>query len=413
MKKTTFALLTASALALAAVLALVAALGWRATPAEAAPPAQAANFITVTVKVGDHLGKYARLYGTSGHAMLAANPQIKDGNLIYPDQVITIPVVRTTTPSLTTPFYYTVQSGDTLTSIGRKFEMDPSVVAYANGITDGIAVLGKIYLIPAGPHQHFVLAGETLRVIAEQYGTTVTFLLTGNNLPNPDLIYVGQPIFIPIIFDAKPVPLSGAATPAPAGTTTPGPSPTPKPPTATPGPTATRTPVPTPAIGDFIVVTVRSGESLLTYVYRYGVTGSSIRAVNPQLTDPNIIFPGDLIVIPVPVSFTPSRTTPFFYGVVAGDTTASIAGKFEVDVEVLTAHNPGANFAVGSTILVPAGPHLYTVIAGDDLKGIAAKYGTTVDFLLTGNNLPNPDLIFPGQQIFIPTQYNAVPKGYN
>jgi LysM repeat protein len=343
--------------------------------------------------------------------MLAANPQIKDGNLIYPGQVITIPVVRTTTPSLTTPFYYTVQSGDTLTSIGRKFEMDPSVVAYANGITDGIAVLGKIYLIPAGPHQHFVLAGETLRVIAEQYGTTVTFLLTGNNLPNPDLIYVGQPIFIPIIFDARPVPLTGGGTPAPTGT--PGPSPTPNPPTATPGPTATRTPVPTPATGDFIVVTVRSGESLLTYVYRYGVTGSSIRAVNPQLTDPNIIFPGDLMVIPVPVSFTPSRTTPFFYVVVAGDTTASIAGKFEVDLEVLTAHNPGANFAVGSTILLPAGPHLYTVIAGDDLKGIAAKYGTTVDFLLTGNNLPNPDLIFPGQQIFIPTQYNAVPKGYN
>ncbi len=411
MKKTTFALLTASALALAAMLALVAVLGLHAVPAEAAPPAQASNFITVTVIAGDYLGKYARLYGASGHAMLAANPQIKDGNLIYPGQVITIPVVRTTTPSLTTPFYYTVQEGDTLTSIGRKFEMDSSVVAYANGITNGIAVLGKTYLIPAGPHQHFVLAGETLRVIAERYGTTVTFLLTGNNLPNPDLIFVGQPIFIPIIFDARPVPLTGGGTPAPTGT--PGPSPTPRPPTATPGPTATRTPAPSPAPGSFIFVTVRSGESLLTYVYRFGVTGSSIRAVNPQLIDPNIIFPGDVITIPVLVSFTPSRTTPFFYVVAAGDTTTSIAGKFEMDVEVLTAHNPGANFAVGSTILLPAGPHLYTVVAGDDLKGIAAKYGTTVDFLLTGNNLPNPDLIFIDQQIFIPTQYNAAPKGYN
>jgi spore germination protein len=70
-------------------------------------------------------------------------------------------------------------------------------------------------------------------------------------------------------------------------------------------------------------------------------------------------------------------------------------------------------FSAGTTLLVPAGPHLYTVKAGDELRTIAARYGTTVEFLLTGNNLPNPDRIYIGQLIFIPVQYHAQPIPLN
>jgi LysM repeat protein len=154
---------------------------------------------------------------------------------------------------------------------------------------------------------------------------------------------------------------------------------------------------------------VRSGESLVTYTFRYGVTGASLMAVNPQLRDPNLLFPGDVITIPVVSTFTPSRTTPFFHVVPAGENAALVSLKFEMLPGVLMAANPGASFAPGTTILVPAGPHVYTAQAGDELRTIAAKYGTTVEFLLTGNNLPNPDLIFIGQQIFIPIRYNAAP----
>lgn len=406
MKKTM--LLIGSSLAL--TLALVALALSASTPPVLAAPAEqtASGYITVTVKAGDNLGKYARLYGVTGSALMAANKQLKDGNLIYPGQTITIPVVKTTTPSLTTPFYYTVVSGDTLTSIGRKFEMSPNVIANANGITDGTVVLGKTLLIPAGPHEHIALAGETIKSIAAYYGVSVQHMLNSNNLPNPDVIYAGQPVYIFTVYNAKPVPLTGSGTVVPTATTKPGATATPVP-TAKPG---TATPVP-PSAGNYIKVTVKDGESLVTYVYRYGVRGSQIRAANPQLSDPNLLRPGDVVTIPVVASFTPSRTTPFFYIVQAGDTVASIAAKFEMDKNVLTANNTGASFAAGSTILLPAGPHLYVVKVGDDLKGIAAKYGTTVDFLLTGNNLPNPDFIYAPQEIFIPIQYNAVPKGYN
>src|ERR1041384_5581070 len=43
----------------------------------------------------------------------------------------------------------------------------------------------------------------------------------------------------------------------------------------------------------------------------------------------------------------------------------------------------------------------YVVRAGDDLKTIAARFGTTWQILAAVNNLPNPNLIFPGQRLII------------
>jgi lysozyme len=310
--------------------------------------------------------------------------------------------VSTTTPSLTTPFFYTVQAGDTLLVIARRFEQYPDVIATANALQNDVVVVGRTLLMPAGPHLHFTVQGETLRTIAARYGTTVDFLLTGNSLPNPDRIFVNQPIFIPIRYNAAPIPITPLATPVPN--------------TPVPGATPTAGPSPTPIPGsnpNFIRVTVRAGESFVTYVARYGVTGGVLRQANPQILDPNLIFPGNIVIVPVLVSNTPSRTTPFFYGVQGGETAASIAAKFEMTADTLTRANPGANFAAGSTILVPAGPHLYAVRQGDTLSGIAAKFGTTVDVLLGANSIPNPNTLPVGQQLTIPTQFNKQPLPYN
>lgn len=539
----------AGLMGLAVAMSLVVSVGGSVRLVRAAPAVQTGDFITVTVKPGETLATYARLFGTSGGAILRVNPNIENGNIIYPGQVIVIPVIRSTTPSLTTPFYYTAQEGDTLVAVSRRFELDPGAIARANGVAE--LTPGQTYLMPAGPHVYYLRPGDTLRTVAQRYRVSIDFLLNGNSLPNPDLVYAGQPIFIPIIFDAQPLPIT--ELPPPASTATPGPTATlvappgfiavtvqpgdslvtyvnrykvsasaiiaanpsiqanpallfpgqvllipvgsatatavaatpglppldgnyiritaqagdtlltyvqtysvtasaiiavnpelwPDPniirvgqtitipiasavtptPTGTPvpaqtvPPTATRTPTPapnlTPISGNFIQITVRRGESLATYVTRYGVSGSSILAVNPSIqANPALIFVGQTLVIPVPVSFTPSRTTPFFYEVAAGENAATIALKFEMATDTLTRANPGVTIAPGATILVPAGPHLYTVKPGDELRDIAALYGTTVEFLLTGNSLPNPDLIYPGQLIFIPVQYNAAPKPF-
>lgn len=45
----------------------------------------------------------------------------------------------------------------------------------------------------------------------------------------------------------------------------------------------------------------------------------------------------------------------------------------------------------------------YVVVKGDTLSGIASKYGTTYQELASYNNISNPDLIYVGQVIKIPT----------
>ena len=43
----------------------------------------------------------------------------------------------------------------------------------------------------------------------------------------------------------------------------------------------------------------------------------------------------------------------------------------------------------------------YTVVKGDTLWGIAKTYGVTVDQLVAWNNIPNRNLIHPGDKIKI------------
>jgi len=164
---------------------------------------------------------------------------------------------------------------------------------------------------------------------------------------------------------------------------------------------------------DNIVHTVRNGENLLHLTNFYGVSASRIRAANPTWLDPNLITPGQMLVIPVAWSSTPSVTTPFFYTVQAGENSLAIALKFEIDHQALARAN-GSRFypfavQTGQTILVPAGPHLHRVLARETLNGIAAAFCTNADRLATANSLAEPGRLFVGQQILIPIQYNARP----
>lgn len=55
----------------------------------------------------------------------------------------------------------------------------------------------------------------------------------------------------------------------------------------------------------------------------------------------------------------------------------------------------------------------YTVKKGDTLSGIAAKFGTTVDDILAVNpQITNPDLIYPGQEIVLPSSNDISKKEY-
>ncbi|AGA69393.1 LysM domain-containing protein [Desulfitobacterium dichloroeliminans LMG P-21439] len=47
-------------------------------------------------------------------------------------------------------------------------------------------------------------------------------------------------------------------------------------------------------------------------------------------------------------------------------------------------------------------PITYVVRQGDSVYLIAQRFGTTMQAIILANNLSNPDLIFPGQVLYIP-----------
>ena len=55
---------------------------------------------------------------------------------------------------------------------------------------------------------------------------------------------------------------------------------------------------------------------------------------------------------------------------------------------------------------------LYTVQPGNTLWGIAQYFGTTVEDILRYNNIQNPDMIYPGQQIRVPVGMGNIRKWY-
>jgi plastocyanin/phage tail protein X len=109
------------------------------------------------------------------------------------------------------------------------------------------------------------------------------------------------------------------------------------------------------------------------------------------------------------------------YFVRQGDTLFSIARRFGVSVQAILAANPGIRnpnrIFAGQQLIIPPGmpaPQVYLVQRGDTLFRIAFRFGTNVQALLAANpGIRNPNRIFAGQQLIIPTRFGAPYGGYN
>ncbi|MCI8401048.1 MAG: LysM peptidoglycan-binding domain-containing protein [Lachnospiraceae bacterium] len=91
---------------------------------------------------------------------------------------------------------YTVARGDTLWKIAGRFGTTPEAVAERNGITDPNRIYeGQRLQIPLGERAvctYVVKKGDTLSGIAKSLGTTVSVLAGLNMIRNPDRIRTGQ-----------------------------------------------------------------------------------------------------------------------------------------------------------------------------------------------------------------------------
>jgi LysM repeat protein len=99
---------------------------------------------------------------------------------------------------------YRVAAGDTLSGIAQRFYGNANLypaIAAANGIADPqIISVGQTLVIPDGHHVYTVVAGDTLSAIAQRfYGNANLYpgIANANVIPNPDLINIGQVLYIP------------------------------------------------------------------------------------------------------------------------------------------------------------------------------------------------------------------------
>jgi len=146
-----------------------------------------------------------------------------------------------------------------------------------------------------------------------------------------------------------------------------------------------------------------------------------------------------LLALPVAASAETAQTAggsgcAQFYRIKCGDTLSRIARTYGTSVNYLTWLNGIANpnyIVAGTTICVrmkpvhppappppppppppgppsppPPPPHhggfYYTVRCGDTLGNIAGRYGWTAMYLARVNGIPNPNLIYAGQVLWIP-----------
>ena len=103
---------------------------------------------------------------------------------------------KSETPSAS---YYTVKAGDTLSGIATQFNTTYQYLASVNSIDNpNVIYAGQKLIVPQKADEviYTVQPGDTLSSIASKYNTTYQNIAAINNISNPDLIYAGQTLKI-------------------------------------------------------------------------------------------------------------------------------------------------------------------------------------------------------------------------
>ena len=251
--------------------------------------------------------------------------------------------------------YYTVQSGDSLWSISKKFGISVDELKQANNLTSNLLSIGQNLYIPnkktdVTTSEYVVSKGDTLYGIAQKFGTTVDNLKSINNLTT-DSLAIGQILKIP-----------------------------------------------SEEVSSTNTYTVKSGDTLYGIASKYNTTVDELKSLN-NLTS-NTLSIGQTLKIP---SGTTSNNTST-YTVVKGDTLYGIANKYNTTVDELKSLNNLTNntLSIGEVLKVPSSGNVtYTVKSGDTLYSIAREFGTTISAITDLNNLETT-LLSVGQKLLLP-----------
>ena len=238
--------------------------GQRLTIPGSAAASRPTGAATVTVQAGDTLSDIAAREGVGLSQLMQANG-ISNADLVVVGQRLSIPGRRAAAPAAAArpnqpTATYTVKSGEILSEIAARFNTSTERLIQLNAIRDpNLVISGTRLQVPVPPRppapkppavnrnaqEHVVRPGESLSVLAERYGTSVSRLVALNQLEDPERLLVGTRLKL-----RGTPPAPRAAQPAPKAT--PKPTPTKPAPTAAPAPqpaattTAAAAPTPTP-----------------------------------------------------------------------------------------------------------------------------------------------------------------------
>ena len=180
-------------------------------------------FMTYVIRPGDTLYTIAQRFNTTLNALLAANPQITNPNLIVVGQTINIP--ENSSPAANCPVLRQGDRGPAvrrLQTLLRIAGFDPgsidgiygsrtqaALLAFQHSVREievsGIAdietwtALGAECEATPGVIKYTIRPGDSLYIIANRFNVTVSQILRANPaISNPSLIFAGQVINIPV-----------------------------------------------------------------------------------------------------------------------------------------------------------------------------------------------------------------------
>lgn len=267
---------------------------------------------------------------------------------------------------------YTVQKGDSLWSIAKRFNVGVNELKNANNLSSNLISVGQKLVIPGvAPSDqtnvtYVVQKGDSLWSIANANNTTVDELVNLNDLVN-NTIYVDQVLKIPN---------SGNS-----------------------GTSNDNAPM---------TYVVQKGDTLYSIAQKYSTTPSAI--INKNNLSSDYLAVGQVLTIPNDVESTGNDedvTDNNLYVVQRGDSLFSIASKYGVNVnDIIMENNLSSDvITIGQVLTIPLKstgmPSLYVVQKGDNLWSIANKYGVSINQIRMVNNLTS-DVLNIGQTLIIP-----------
>lgn len=185
-------------------------------------------------------------------------------NKVFLDDTKEIPVIEPPEPvkqdTKTKPIV--IQYGDTLSKIAIKYNTTVQKLVEINNIKNpNLIYAGEILLVPMNNNAeigsdiiYIVKKGDTLWNIAKVYDTTVSQIVRINNIKNPNYIYAGQRIIIPtqsqLIYNKK----------------------------------------------NYVLYKIRYGDTLYSISRRYNTSIANIVRLN-RIQNPNLIYAGEIIKI--------------------------------------------------------------------------------------------------------------------